>query len=456
MHEHLDALPILESLCDEEPENVLYALQLATSQLQLGLLEEARATLDIVLEERPDTALAHLCLSKIAYRSGHYEESLRHADTAVAVGRPHATLFNQLGLAHARVRNWDVAIAAFARALDCDPQNHLALLGRARCLLGQRDFASAAEVALDAIGRDYQNPLGHYVLGLALLRQGLTLEAEHSLEVAAALAPGVARIQAHLLRIKRVRGASATVLETQRAALHQAQGKRAAASRIRAAARRREHGLSHEISEASLADWLNASPAVEPVAPRVPMNHLIVTGLPCAGVSTVSRMLKAGGLPLYALPYTAEKANPTGLALSQLLRDSHKLAAAQGHVIRVPALLLGQLPSLHHYKVVYVGRNIDDLVRSQNTRVASELSFATCARMLRRHRDDVLVQIRQAPNFDVVEIDFDALCENPGEVVTQCVADFTGRDLDVARMIAAIEPARRRFRTNGVNSAATV
>ncbi len=125
----LEALPLLETLSEEEPENVLYALQLANAQLQLGLLEEARDTLELILEERPGTALAHVCLARLEHRARNHDLGLEHARKAVASGRANPVLANQLGLSYLHVRCWNAALNAFADSLACDPAQHTAHLG---------------------------------------------------------------------------------------------------------------------------------------------------------------------------------------------------------------------------------------------------------------------------------------------------------------------------------------
>lgn len=447
---HLDALPVLEQLVEEEPENIAYTLQLANSQLQLGLLDEARDTLEMVLDERPDTALAHVCLARTEFSAGRHEQCLQHARDAVACAPPHPVLFSQLGLAYLHLRRWRDALDAFAASLDC-AENAPAHIGRARALLGLRQFPAAAEAALDGIGQDYQNPLGHYLLGIALQRQGLLQQAAASLQVAANLAPAATRTHAQLIRLKRKLGAPESELATHRAALAAAQAKRPQIGDLQAAARKREElrrAERHERRRRATANVEIPAHDDREALNVAPMIHTLITGLPRAGISTIGRVLAAGGMPL--LDDEGSATDIHWQALQRIWNDPARLYDAQSQLIMLPDIALGALPPIHHYRVVYVRRGIEETARSQAAVLTDsdviELPHEECVRLLQQFRDTTIAALRAAPNVDLIEVSYDDLCARPQVFVEHLTDFFADQKLDATRMLAAIEPGRRHFK----------
>ena len=100
---------------------------------------------------------------------------------------------------------------------------------------------------------------------------------------------------------------------------------------------------------------------------------VIVTGLPRSGTSLMMQMLAAGGVePMTDGQRTADEDNPkgyleTGFWSKNLARDNSWVVDAQGKSIKVIAQLLEYLPAKFNYKVVFMDRDIDEIISSQNT-----------------------------------------------------------------------------------------
>jgi Tfp pilus assembly protein PilF len=61
-----------------------------------------------------------------------------------------------------RLKRWDEAEQTYVKALGIDPDNPHAHLGMSRMALRRRDYAGAAQAALDCLQRQYQYPMAHF------------------------------------------------------------------------------------------------------------------------------------------------------------------------------------------------------------------------------------------------------------------------------------------------------
>src|SRR5262245_12033356 len=96
----------------------------------------------------------------------------------------------------------------------------------------------------------------------------------------------------------------------------------------------------------------------------------IVSGLPRSGTSLMMQMLQAGGLPILCDQVrAADDDNPRGYLefekVRQLAKDAGWMNQADGKVLKVVSLLLYHLPPGFEYRVVFMRRNLDEILRSQ-------------------------------------------------------------------------------------------
>ena len=299
---------------------------------------------------------------------------------------------------------------------------------------------------MEAIGLDYQHALSHYLLRIALLRQGMQREALLSFGTCTRLAPDWNKPHLWLLRAKRRMNVAEQDLEPHKKVIRRRRdaGKRLEDVRTAAIERQRQRAVEREKKrEQAVADLLNVDASWDDT-PMVSMNLTLVTGLPRAGGTAMMRMLKAGGVDVLS-----DAEEEFGWSPGQdLPGNPNALDPARGRVIYLPSALLSFLPRIHHYRVVFMARPIGELVISQQRNAndsrpaGDELPVYEQARLLLKHRNGVLSALRTAPNVDLLQIDYPRLVETPeGEV--DRVRDFLGEDLlhDRAAMIRSLDPA---------------
>jgi hypothetical protein len=114
-------------------------------------------------------------------------------------------------------------------------------------------------------------------------------------------------------------------------------------------------------------------PAVE--GPPEPQANLaatvvIVSGLARSGSSMVMQMLVASGLPILCDGLrAADDDNPLGYFADERVKHLHAnadwLKGARGRAITVVAPLLPYLPNDQNYRIVFIERNVDEVLASQ-------------------------------------------------------------------------------------------
>lgn len=103
-----------------------------------------------------------------------------------------------------------------------------------------------------------------------------------------------------------------------------------------------------------------------------PHRITLVSGLPRAGTSLLMQVLAAAGLPIArdeARPPDPD--NPRGYfelaAVKAIRRDTGFLAACRGRVVKIVAPLLLELPIDRAYRVLFVERDLGEILASQRT-----------------------------------------------------------------------------------------
>lgn len=184
---------------------------------------------------------------------------------------------------------------------------------------------------------------------------------------------------------------------------------------------------------------------------------VIVSGLPRSGTSMAMKMLEAGGMELVVDDIrTADEDNPKGYYEDERVKDLAGLEdttwfrAARGKVIKVVSSLLNHLPPDNVYKVVFMRRNLHEVLASQAKMLdrrgeASQTDDEDLLAMYERHLEKVEFQLRFRPNFDALYVDYPNVVSDPAGEARR-IADFIGGSLDVVRMAGAVDGSLYRNR----------
>jgi Sulfotransferase domain len=190
---------------------------------------------------------------------------------------------------------------------------------------------------------------------------------------------------------------------------------------------------------------------------------VVVSGLPRSGTSMVMKMLEAGGLAVLTDGLrTADEDNPKGYyeveRVKGLAKEADKgwLTEARGKGIKVISFLLKSLPPRFNYRVVFIRRDMEEVLASQRKMLArrGEAEETPPERMRALFEDDLWrarFQLKQRPEFETIELDYSAVLARPIEEARRLAA-FLGHELDAEAMAAAVDPQLYRNRASGAAS----
>lgn len=181
----------------------------------------------------------------------------------------------------------------------------------------------------------------------------------------------------------------------------------------------------------------------------------VVSGLPRSGTSLVMQMLAAGGFPVLSDGVrTADDDNPRGYLeferVKSLERDQSWLAEADGKAVKIISFLLPKLPAQFEYRVIFLRRNLHEVIKSQETMLARRGQppgppADVMKTHFERHLKTVDEWLDKQPNFRVLNCEYgDLIKESRAEA--EKIAAFLEQPLDMNAMLAAVEPGLHRQR----------
>ena len=186
---------------------------------------------------------------------------------------------------------------------------------------------------------------------------------------------------------------------------------------------------------------------------------VVVSGLPRSGTSMMMRMLEAGGLGVLSDgERAADIDNPQGYFELERIKNLEKetdksyLRAARGKAVKVISFLIKDLPDENDYRVLFMRRDLDEVLASQQKmidRLESADADADAAAMKEAFRNDIArvrVLCRTRPNFTLCEVRYKDAIADPA-AASRAVNAFLGGRLDEAAMRTAVDESLYRNRT---------
>jgi len=183
---------------------------------------------------------------------------------------------------------------------------------------------------------------------------------------------------------------------------------------------------------------------------------VVVSGLPRSGTSLMMSMLEAGGLGVLTDGLRVpDEDNPKGYyefeLVKQIEHEQDWLDDARGKAVKMIAELLKHLPPEYSYKVVFMRRNLDEVLASQHQMLirrgepTDKVKVEDMARMYRNHLSRVEAWMTEQPNVDVVYVSYNDLLADPAEQARR-VNQFLGGTLETEKMIKTIDASLYRQR----------
>jgi hypothetical protein len=183
---------------------------------------------------------------------------------------------------------------------------------------------------------------------------------------------------------------------------------------------------------------------------------VIVSGLPRSGTSMMMKMLEAGGVPIMTdAEREADIDNPKGYFEYERIKDLEKetdksyVQEGRGKALKVICFLIKDLPDDNDYRVIFMRRDLDEVLESQGKmidRLGTTDSDADDEAMKEAYRNDIVrtrLLCKKSPYMELIEIHYSETVGDPAESARKVNA-FLGGSLDEKAMRAAVDESLYR------------
>lgn len=168
------------------------------------------------------------------------------------------------------------------------------------------------------------------------------------------------------------------------------------------------------------------------------------------------QMLDKGGIPaLIDNIRKADEDNPKGYyefeAVKQTKKDASWLAQSPGRVVKMVHLLLLDLPPDREYRVIFMRRDLKEVVKSQNVMLerhgkgSDDLPAGKIMAMFEAQIAKVDKYTREHACFRMLYVNYNEMLKNPAPQV-QAINTFLGGDLNTQAMLEVVDPTLYRNR----------
>lgn len=184
----------------------------------------------------------------------------------------------------------------------------------------------------------------------------------------------------------------------------------------------------------------------------------IVSGLPRSGTSMMMRMLDAGGMEVVVDNIRKpDQDNPAGYyefeKVKKIKDDSTYLDSIYGKVVKMVSMLLYSLPSDKPYKVIFMKRDLTEILISQKImlerkRAKDAKSDEEMAGCFIKHLNEIEKWLGEQTNMNVLYVNYNDIIENPVKNA-RLVNEFLEYNLNIEKMAKAVDKSlyRNRKRT---------
>jgi len=189
------------------------------------------------------------------------------------------------------------------------------------------------------------------------------------------------------------------------------------------------------------------------------MNQIItiVSGLPRSGTSLMMKMLEAGGMDVVTDNIRkADVDNPKGYfefeKVKKIKKDASWLDDTKGKVFKMVSLLLFDLPLEQQYKIIFMKRDMDEMLASQkkmlqrlNNKPGTD-DDNKMAEYFVKHLDKVENWLAQQESLDTLYISYNEIIRDP-EKGAETVSRFLDSMFDAQKMAGAVDQSLYRNRS---------
>ena len=162
------------------------------------------------------------------------------------------------------------------------------------------------------------------------------------------------------------------------------------------------------------------------------------------------QMLAAGGMPVLTDDVRkADDDNPRGYLelekAKKIKQDSSWLADAEGKAFKMVAMLLYNLPPDRQYKIVFMRRDLTEMLKSQATmlknlgKTGNGPTDEEMRILFEEHLKKITAWLASQENMEVLYCEYADVVKDP-KAQAERVAAFLGATLDINKMTASVDP----------------
>lgn len=168
------------------------------------------------------------------------------------------------------------------------------------------------------------------------------------------------------------------------------------------------------------------------------------------------QMLSVGGVPVLTDDIRAsDQDNLNGYfefePVKTIRSDSSWLEGARGKAVKIIYALLTDLPTSYEYRLIFMHRNLQEIVRSQDVMLArrgeqrAALDSQSMAAVFERQLCKTEQWLAQQTNFQILDVAYRDVINDP-LAVSQQVSDFLDIVLARSAMASVVDPSQYRQR----------
>ena len=167
-------------------------------------------------------------------------------------------------------------------------------------------------------------------------------------------------------------------------------------------------------------------------------------------------MLEAGGMDVAVDNIReADEDNPKGYyeleKVKEIKNDYSWLDNVQGKVVKMVSMLLYELPSTRDYNIIFMKRDIGEILASQRTMLQrkgnrSDINDEEMGKLFNRHLKEIENWLAGQKNMRVSYINYKNVIEDPRKIA-QVINHFLNKALNIEKMVETVDRSLYRQRS---------
>ena len=186
---------------------------------------------------------------------------------------------------------------------------------------------------------------------------------------------------------------------------------------------------------------------------------IIVSGLPRTGTSMMMKMLETGGVSvLVDYKRKPDQDNPKGYYEYEQVKglkdgEDNWVEKARGKAVKVIATLLPFLPVNYKYKVIFMEREMDEVLASQRKMLINrgedpnKVSEQELEKIFGKHLNDILEFLENSSNMEYVRVNYNQILLDPRPEIEK-VQSFLEARMSPDKMVGVIDTKLYRQRAD--------